>query len=44
MLGKEYTREDLMTLAPQARSVPQVFDGDKLIGGLPELRTYIENR
>lgn len=44
MLGVDYSREDMMVLAPKARTVPQVFDDGDLIGGVPELQKYLENR
>lgn len=41
MLGVDYTREELLTIAPGARAVPQIVDGAKLIGGFPELQEYL---
>jgi glutaredoxin 3 len=40
--GKEYiTRDELLALVPTAKSMPQIFMGDKYIGGYSELRTLI---
>ncbi len=43
-LGTDYTKEQLLALAPNARTVPQVFDGETLIGGLPELQRHLVSR
>jgi glutaredoxin len=37
-IGDGYTREDLLESVPNARTVPQIFLDDKLIGGFNELR------
>ena len=37
-IGSGYTKEDLLEAVPTARSVPQVFLDDELIGGFPELQ------
>ena len=37
-IGDGWTREDLLEAVPTARSVPQIFIDDKLIGGFNELR------
>lgn len=42
MLDKDFTRDEILTLAPNTRSFPVVFDGDNLIGGLVELKTLIK--
>lgn len=42
-LGVDYTAADLAELAPNARTVPQVFNGDVLIGGVPELRDFLQS-
>ena len=44
MLGVDYTREELLAIAPGARTVPQIVAGDKLIGGFPELREYLSDK
>tara|TARA_A100001201_G_C4061729_1_gene192893 strand:+ start:420 stop:620 length:201 start_codon:yes stop_codon:yes gene_type:complete len=35
-------RDELLKEAPDARTVPQIFIGKKLIGGYDDLRTYVE--
>lgn len=42
VLGSKWTREDLLSLVPHARSVPQIFHGKDLIGGLPDLKKYLQ--
>ncbi len=41
-IGDGYTKEDLLEAVPTARTVPQIFINDKLIGGFTELRKYLE--
>jgi glutaredoxin len=41
-IGDGYTKEDLLEAVPTARTVPQIFLNDKLIGGFTELRKYLE--
>ena len=41
-IGDGYTKEDLLEAVPTARTVPQIFLDDKLIGGFTELRQYIQ--
>ena len=36
-----YTREDLLKVVPNARSVPQIFIEDKHIGGYTELMKFL---
>lgn len=40
-IGDGYTKEDLLEAVPTARSVPQIFIDDKLVGGFNELRTHL---
>jgi glutaredoxin 3 len=40
-IGDGYTREDLLEAVPNARTVPQIFLDDKLIGGFTELKQWI---
>lgn len=40
-IGDGYTREDLLEAVPNARTVPQIFLDDKLIGGFTDLQKYI---
>ena len=37
-IGDGWTKEDLLEAVPTARSVPQVFLGEELVGGFTELR------
>lgn len=37
-IGDGYTREDLLEAVPSARTVPQIFINDELIGGFTELK------
>ena len=41
-IGDGYTKEELLEAVPTARTVPQIFLDDKLIGGFNELRTYLQ--
>lgn len=40
-IGSGYTKEDLLEAVPTARSVPQVFLDDVLVGGFNELKTRL---
>lgn len=42
-IGNGYTREDLLEAVPTARTVPQIFLGDELVGGFTELKKRLEN-
>lgn len=42
-IGDGYTKEELLEAVPNARSVPQIFLDNKLIGGFTELRQYIQD-
>ena len=37
-IGDGYTKEDLLEAVPTARTVPQIFIDDELIGGFTELK------
>jgi glutaredoxin 3 len=37
-IGHGYTKEDLLEAVPTARTVPQIFLGEELIGGFTELK------
>lgn len=37
-----YTREQLLEAVPGARTVPQIFLDDQLIGGFTELREHLK--
>lgn len=41
-IGDGYTKEDLLEAVPTARTVPQIFVNNQLIGGFNELKKYIE--
>jgi glutaredoxin 3 len=41
-IGHGFTRENLLEAVPNARTVPQIFINNQLIGGFTELRTYLE--
>ena len=40
-IGDGYTKEDLLEAVPGARTVPQIFLDEKLIGGFTELKKYL---
>jgi glutaredoxin 3 len=37
-----YTKEQLLEAVPNARTVPQIFIDDQLVGGFTELKKYFE--
>mgnify|MGYP007083475033 FL=1 len=37
VIGKEYSREDLLECVPNAKSVPQIFYNNEYIGGFDSL-------
>lgn len=37
-IGDGWTRDDLLEAVPNARTVPQIFLNDELVGGFTELR------
>jgi glutaredoxin 3 len=41
-LGDGYTKEELLEAVPNARTVPQIFIDEQLIGGFNELRAYLK--
>ena len=41
-VSKDWTKEQLLEAVPNARTVPQIFLDDKLIGGFTELKKYFE--
>jgi glutaredoxin 3 len=43
-IGDGYTKEDLLESVPTARSVPQIFLDNQLIGGFTELKKYFEEQ
>ena len=40
-IGEGYTKEDLLEAVPTARTVPQIFLDDTLIGGFTELKAKL---
>ena len=40
-IGDGYTREDLLEAVPTARTVPQIFLDEELIGGFTELKAKL---
>ena len=43
MIGRGHTREELLEKVPGARSVPQVFLNDQLIGGYNEIKHHLRS-
>ena len=41
-IGDGWTKEQLLESVPSARSVPQIFVNDQLIGGFAELQKYLK--
>ena len=41
-VSKDWTKEQLLEAVPTARTVPQIFLDDKLIGGFTELKNHFE--
>ena len=42
-IGDGYTKEQLLEAVPTARTVPQIFLGEELVGGFTELKKRLEN-
>lgn len=42
-VGSGYTKEDLLEAVPTARTVPQIFLDEELVGGFTELKKRLEN-
>ena len=42
-IGDGYTKEELLGAVPTARTVPQIFLGEELVGGFTELKKRLEN-
>ena len=42
-INNGWDREDLLAAVPGARTVPQIFLDDKLIGGFTELKKHFES-
>jgi glutaredoxin len=43
-IGDGYTKEDLLEAVPTARTVPQIFIDDELVGGFTELKKFFESK
>jgi glutaredoxin 3 len=43
-LGVDFTREQLFEQFPEARTFPQIKIDSKVIGGLTELKQYLEGK
>lgn len=41
-IGESWSREQLLEVAPNARTVPQIFISGRLIGGCDDFEKYIE--
>jgi glutaredoxin len=41
-VSADWTREQLLEAVPTARTLPQIFIDDKLIGGFTELKKHFE--
>ena len=41
-INKDWTKEQLMDAVPNARTLPQIFLDDKLVGGFTELRKHLQ--
>jgi glutaredoxin len=41
-IGDGYSKEELLEAVPTARTVPQIFIDDQLIGGFTELREHFK--
>jgi glutaredoxin 3 len=41
-IGDGYSKEELLEAVPNARTVPQIFLDDKLIGGFTELNEHLK--
>ena len=41
-ISRDWTREQLLEAVPNARTVPQIFLDEQLIGGFTELRKHLQ--
>ena len=41
-VSQDWTKEQLLEAVPTARTLPQIFLNDKLIGGFTELRRHLQ--
>ena len=42
-IGTDITRDELLEIAPNARTAPQIVINNKVVGGYDDLVEYIEN-
>ncbi len=42
-INEDWTKEQLFEAVPNARSVPQIFLDDELVGGFTELKKRLDN-
>jgi len=40
-IGDGYTKEELLVAVPNARTLPQIFINEQLVGGFSDLREYL---
>jgi glutaredoxin len=43
-ITRDWTKEQLLEAVPTARTVPQIFLGEELVGGFQELRQRLTNK
>jgi glutaredoxin len=41
-ISKDWTKDQLLESVPMARTLPQIFLDDKLVGGFTELRKHLQ--
>lgn len=41
-INKDWTKDQLLEAVPTARTLPQIFLDDKLVGGFTELRKHLQ--
>ena len=41
-INKDWTKDQLLEAVPDARTLPQIFLDDKLVGGFTELRKHLQ--
>ena len=41
-VSRDWTKEQLLEVVPNARTLPQIFLDDKLVGGFTELRKHLQ--
>ena len=41
-VSKDWTKDQLLAAVPNARTLPQIFLDDKLVGGFTELRKHLQ--